>query len=49
MTDLMTLVDFAVFVGELFLIVFGSLFVVRAAIEIGEAIQQWKAEREKGE
>ena len=46
MPDLTMLVKGAVFVGELFVIVFGSLFVVRAAIEIGEAIQQWKAERE---
>ena len=45
MTDLTMLVKGAVFVGAMFLAVFGSLFVVLLVAEIGEAIQAWKAGR----
>ncbi len=43
MTDLMVLVDFAVFVLELFAVTFGALFLVLLVAEIA---QQWKAGRE---
>ena len=43
MTDLLTLVDFAVFVLVLFAVSFGSLFLVLLVAEIA---QQWKEGRE---